>query len=357
MHTASLTLGSIVGMLAITTGCSDRGITDDGLIATTSTGVETSNATDASSGQPGTGTSSTSSPGTSADSTGTSAATPTTDSSDSGSPIVFDMGIPDGPPPDLPCSNVDLLFVIDDSGSMTAFQEPALDSFLGFIQALQVELAGTVDSYHVGVITSDAYTGNAPGCTDIGHLVTQTSGFGSSNQVCTPFQDGYRFLTEQDDMAVSFPCIALVGSSGSPIEQPVTATIAALDPGNAGPGDCNEGFLRDDAILVIVILTDDPPYDPDFDDAHPLTDTSGWYDAILQAKHGDPNAMVVIGFVPWNDVSCVPFNIESPNLIGFVESFGTQGVLASICEPDYGPILTSAVDTVVATCESFDEPP
>jgi hypothetical protein len=281
----------------------------------------------------------------------------TADPSESGDPIIFDLGgLPDSPQFEMGCRKVDFLFAIDNSGSMSAQQAQLLNSFQGFIDAIQASLEDSVDSYHVAVVSSDNYFGNAPGCTTIGDVVSQTSGSQAAGQVCTPFAEGYRFATEQDDLSVKFPCMAQIGTSGSPIEQPVTATIAALDPAKAGPGGCNEGFLRDDAILVVVVLTDDPPYDPDFDDAHPGTDTSGWYDAIVAAKNGDPEAMVVLGFVPWSNVNCVVFGIESPNLIDFVQSFGDQGVLASICEPDFGPIFAQTVETIVTTCENFDPP-
>jgi len=49
---------------------------------------------------------------------------------------------------------------------------------------------------------------------------------------------------------------------------------------------------------------------------------------VIAAKNDDPEAMVVIGFVPWMNTSCVYQDIESPNLIGFIQEFGDQGVLA-----------------------------
>jgi hypothetical protein len=267
--------------------------------------------------------------------------------------IKFDLGLqPDAPIIDMGCRKVDFLFVIDNSGSMSAQQTQLLASYQGFIDAIQMSLQDSVDSYHVGVITSDAYTGNAPGCTGLGDLVTQTQATGN----CAPFAEGGRFATEQDDLSVKFPCIAQVGVSGSGNELPISATVAALDPAQSLPGACNEGFLRDDAILVLVVLTDDPPYAGSPDDAHPMADTSGWYDAVINAKNGDPQAMVVIGFVPWTDVSCVIFNLESPNLINFVQAFGDQGVLASICEPDFGPVFAQTVSTIVSTCENFEPP-
>ena len=262
------------------------------------------------------------------------------------------MGEPDLPPEEG-CGGIDFLFVIDNSGSMEGEQAQLLASFPAFIAAIEASLGELTDSYHVGVITSDAYQGNAPGCTGLGDLVTQTAGAGSSDQVCTPFAEGNRYATEMDDLATVFPCIAQVGTTGSGVERPVSATIAALDPANGGAGACNEGFIRDEALLVVVILTDDPPYAPDLDDAHPTTDTTGWVDAVLAAKNDDPEAVVVMGFVPWMETGCVALDIDSPNLVGFVEEFGDQGVLASICEPDYGPAFAEAVSTIVSTCEEF----
>ena len=281
----------------------------------------------------------------------TEGATATTDpeASESGDDPMFDLGIiPDTPVQEMGCEGIDFLFAIDNSGSMGAQQGQLLASFPGFITAIQNSLEN-VSSYHVGVVTSDAYTENEPGCQTLGDLVTQTAG----NGACGPFVDGGRFATDADDLATVFPCMAEVGSGGSFIEQPVSASVAAVSDAKAAPGACNEGFLRDDSILVLVVLTDDPPSLPDFDDAHPETDTSGWYQAIIDAKGGNPEAVVVIGFIPWTDISCVPLNIESPNLIGFVDSIGDQGIKASICEPDFGPVFASTVETIQFTCDNF----
>ena len=54
------------------------------------------------------------------------------------------------------------------------------------------------------------------------------------------------------------------------------------------------GFLRDDAILVITVISDDPPSSGD----SAATDVMPWVDAVLDAKNGDPGAVVVLGLVP-----------------------------------------------------------
>ena len=264
--------------------------------------------------------------------------------------VVFDLGVqPDAPPVEQGCAGIDFLFVIDNSGSMGAQQTQLLGSFGGFITGIQDSLED-VDSFHVGVVTSDNYGSNAPGCQTLGDLVTQTM----DNGACGPFAEGHRFLTDADDIQTEFPCIGQVGILGSGYEQPVTALVEAVSEAKAQPGACNEGFIRDDSILVVVIVTDDPPVDGFFDDAEPTLDTSGWAPAVLAAKNDNLDAVVVIGFIPWSNVSCVPLTAESPNLINFVDAFGTQGIKASVCEPDYGPVFQSTLDTIKTTCDNFN---
>ena len=256
---------------------------------------------------------------------------------------------PDAPPPGTPgCKGIDFLFAIDDSASMHAHQTRLLASVPGFIEAIESSLV-SVSSYHVGVITSDDYEDNEPGCQTLGDLVTQTYDGGE----CGPFAEGGRFATEADDLEAVFPCMAIVGTGGNHLERPVSASIAALTPERLAAGGCNEDFIRDDSILVLVILTDDPPYDPDLDDAHPDTDTSQWYEQIIAAKGGDAEGVVVIGFIPWDSVTCVVLQEESPNLVGFVDAFGERGIKASICEPDYGPVFAATVETIQFACDNY----
>ena len=73
----------------------------------------------------------------------------------------------------------------------------------------------------------------------------------------------------------------------------------------------------------------------------------------IAAKGGDPEGVVVIGFIPWDSVTCVVLQVESPNLIGFVDAFGERGIKASICEPDYGPVFAATVETIQFACDNY----
>ncbi len=237
----------------------------------------------------------------------------------------------------------------DNSGSMREQQERLIASFPAFIEAI-TETLDTVDSVHVGVVTSDAYASNAASCRSLGALVDH-----SESGACGPFADGNRFLTENDDLAAGFSCIANVGTDGDSLERPVSALVEAVSASQLEPGGCNEGFLRSDALLVVVVITDDVPFWSDMDDAHIATPTNAWQPAIVDAKDGNPNGMVVIGFVPWGDLECMSsvYADESPNLIRFVEDFDDRGVLASVCSDDYGPIFDESIAVIDQSCDDF----
>ena len=67
--------------------------------------------------------------------------------------------------------------------------------------------------------------------------------------------------------------------------------VASVAPGINAAGGCNEGFLRDDALLVVTFISDDPNYE---DAGTPQS----WYDAVVAAKKGDPKAIVMVGITP-----------------------------------------------------------
>jgi hypothetical protein len=275
------------------------------------------------------------------------------DDDDGGDDVRLDLGddAADSAAGPTGCNGIDFLFVIDNSKSMAMQQARLVASFPGFISAIQASLMD-VTSYHVGVVTSDAYAYNQVGCKGLGDLVTVTGGEDSSAQNCGPFVQGHRYATEADDLVNTFPCIAKVGSGGENSEYPISSAVAALEPDRLAAGACNDGFVRDDAILVVVVVTDDPPSAGDPDDSHPDTDTSGWHDAVVAAKYGNEAAAVVIGFVPWNDLTCLPYAKDSPNLIEFVESF-EHNAIASVCMSDYSATFASTIAAIQTSCEEF----
>jgi hypothetical protein len=277
--------------------------------------------------------------------TETNGGTETTNGTDDdGTSVKFDLGpVPDSPMLDESCGMVDFLFVIDNSGSMSDEQNALINNFPSFITGIKATLE-TVDSIHVGVTTTDENWFNVPGCTSIGSLVVQTGGSDSSNSVCGPYEEGANFMTEMDDLDIAFSCAARVGTDGSADERQMEALIHAVDGTYAGKDQCNEGFIREDALLVIVLITDEP-------DINSQGDSKTWFDAVVEAKEGIPENVVVVSLISTPMGNC-GFEVAW-SIAEFTELFGINGFMADICLPDFAPVFDKAVAIIDVACDNF----
>jgi len=270
------------------------------------------------------------------------------------------------------CAAIDFLFVIDNSGSMGDNQQALIASFPGFIQKIQETIAD-VDSYHVMVVDTDEYWNDCtvecafpfPVCTfdgvngcdgapsvcdeTLGGGVTFPLGSDASNQYCN-LTGGQRFITSLFHDAATpekFTCIASVGTDGDSNERPLQAMTAAISPALNGPGGCNTGFLRDDAVLVLTIITDEE----DNSSGTP----NGLYQNIVAQKGGHPENVVVVGLI--NDLDqpapiCPPEAGEAPRLYEFMNYF-PNSLRGSVCDLNYSTVFEQAVDLINTTCEEY----
>jgi hypothetical protein len=279
---------------------------------------------------------------------------------------IFDVGTGDGDgnggdTEDDRCKRLDFLFVIDSSNSLNEEQANLIGSFPGFVASIQATLSD-VDDYHVGVVTSDPYAFNAPGCTEIGALVTQTGGKDSSESVCDPFADGFRFMTENDDLGARFACTAQVGTGGLNDEAMMQAATRAIAPDINGAGGCNESFIRSDALLILVLITDED--DPgtcimgNIDCTGSPGDPQTWYDNMVMIKEVASN-IVVLSLV-WG----APGNVCGPppgteklgeRIMEFTQMFA-NGFIGDICAPSYDGFFQDAVDAIDVACDDFTPP-
>jgi hypothetical protein len=306
---------------------------------------------------------STSSPVTSSTSSNDSNNNPTNDDDDDGPepPVTFDFGgVPDFGEFNDGCNAVDFLFVIDNSGSMFAAQSNLIANFPTFIDGIQDTLT-EVDSYHVGVVTSDDYAGNPLECRRLGATVTSTTGFDSSNSVCGPYSEGFNYITEADDLATSFECAAQVGTSGDGFELTMNAMEAAISQDLNAEGACNEGFIRDQALLVVVIITDEADGPGDSDGGPPNSstgDATSWYESVVAAKNDTPENAAALVLTNYDGGACPPTATweDGANMVEFAQLFGENGFTAGICEPDYGPAFANATAVIQQACENFIPP-
>jgi hypothetical protein len=273
--------------------------------------------------------------------------------------LKFDVAPPDTPyvpPEEEGCSKVDFMFVIDNSNSMATNQGELVASFPEFVAAIEGTLTD-VESFHVGVVTSDAYEFNENGCTQTGALVTETGGVNSSNATCHPFAEGFRYMTEQDDLPTAFACAALIGTAGDNDERMMDGATDAISPALNAAGACNAGYIRDDALLVAVFISDED--DPGSSLVGSPGDPMSWYDEFVAVKMFPENVVVLTltRGSPGNVCGGAQGSeVDGTRLMQFAGLFGANGFIGDICAASFGPFFEEAVGVIEEACENFVPP-
>ncbi|HLK88593.1 MAG TPA: hypothetical protein VKZ18_01790 [Polyangia bacterium] len=164
-------------------------------------------------------------------------------------------------------ANVDILFMIDDSSEMSEMQGKLYDQLPLFVQALQG--LPTQPSLHVAVVDSDlgapGDSTSSLGCTKAGDQ-GQFQSAPSGTCTATTLTSGATFISDVDDMpnytdaslSDVLQCIALLGDRGCGFEHQLASIDRALGADGLGAApSVNAGFLRPNAYLVIVMLTNE----------------------------------------------------------------------------------------------------
>jgi len=291
----------------------------------------------------------------------------------------FDIGVP--PDFDLPpigCQGkIDFLFVIESYYAMKDDQDKLQAAFETFTDTIGQEFAEF--DYHIMVVdagTSPLMPNTCDGCymcdwcpgegceyfggpkdypcdyvpsaCDItpGAGVVVTGNFDASNQPCNLFGGNRYIIKDEPALEGSFQCIASVGQGP---KEPVAAEVmlAALEPDMVN-GGCNDGFLRDDALLAVIELTGSG------DSLSPGTPQS-WYDALVSAKHGNEEAVVILAF---------SHDLDDPQPLcpgdsggrapqrDFVEA-AAHGLWESACIDSYVPALKKTAEMILEQCSVF----
>ena len=318
---------------------------------------------------------------------GTTTSTSSTSGEDSGSGAVsasgtttgnmstLDMGpIPDFGGQPIGCQGkIDFLFVISSWYSMKYNQTQLQEAFPAFTAMLEDEFADF--DYHIMVVDAsgalmqetceacyDCTGCMKPGCAQYdgpedypckgpfvecdvlrGAGVTITGNFGATNKRCDLFGGNRYIVKGEPDPAAMFKCIATVGE-GPKTPVPMTAMQLALSPDMLN-GGCNDGFLRKDALLAVVVL------DGVQDNGTPGT-PQDWYDALVAAKGGNEEAIVTLVLSNDRDLpnpKCPGFALD-PNPLRLFAEAAAHGRYESICVPSYVPVLEETAETIVAQC-------
>jgi hypothetical protein len=273
---------------------------------------------------------------------------------------------PDNPDPIVPCTKMDIVFVVDDSYSMTEEQNNLGANFPLFFDIIDnyvVETGEPLD-YRIAVTTSGRdvdYTIKLPPPFDTNLPQSEKGDNGELRQNCGMTR---RWLERGDEgIKETFECLANVGVEGPSLEMPLYTTQLAFTDRVAD--GTNDGFRRPEALLATVVLTDeddcsrtDNNFEIESDQCDPSdTDTyvpvetfANWFDSYT-GHRGRWATAVIAG-----EESCTSnFGdaIKAERLQNFVNVTGDNAVFSSICEGDLASALHVALDTFEAACEKF----
>lgn len=269
---------------------------------------------------------------------------------------------------------IDFLFLIDSEFTMQSEQEQLLASLPGFITTIEktfpdfdvhILVANRDDSWSGWKCESGNWCGKYGHCGDnaesyacgsweligpcddaLGAGLLFNAGSHATNYPCE-LAGGNRYimLPGEPDPVAAFDCIARVGTSDGWIMG--DAIVAAVSPA-LNDGGCNDGFLREDALLVLTTIGDT-------EDVDSKTQPAAWYDAIVAAK-GDPNSAVMLA------ITAQP--LVGPEQPGCTDNDGYAKIRhlnemfpfhaeGDICAPSYVPFFQEAVELVGEACDSF----
>lgn len=263
------------------------------------------------------------------------------------------------------CQKMDIVFVVDDSGSMGEEQSNLATNFPKFASVLDAfkTKSGAALDYRIAVTTTGrdlSYTIMPPGFPAFPFNEKGDNGAFKINSTCG---GGMKRWVDRSDPSAepTFECRAKVGTSGPSIEMPLYALKLAFNERMAD--GTNAGFLRDDALLAIIILTDEDDCsreDNNFtiaDDScltmpnlHPVAEYAAMLD--VAAKGAGRWATAVIA----GDKACTSSfgdAIQATRLKDFVSVAGKNGTFSSICDGDLTNGLQKALDTFDAACRSL----
>lgn len=263
---------------------------------------------------------------------------------------------------------IDFLFVVSRWGGMEGFQEQLLEAFPQFIDTIEAKFSDF--DYHIMVVDGDPMWGlsvcddvcpkpcEVPGypcgytpnkCdTTLGAGVVFPAGGMSSNHAC-PIDGGRRYMLKgQTDLKDTFACVARVGvSGGASIGETLSTTVR---PWMNEPGSCNAGFLREDALLMVTLITN--TYDQDgvgLGSKNGSPDT--WAASVREAKQGSLASVVVLGIIPTFGALCE----KEDRICQMLELF-PYVLKADLWAGNYAEHFQQAADLVEEACASFVPP-
>jgi hypothetical protein len=248
------------------------------------------------------------------------------------------------------CRKVDVIFAVDNSGSMgeehDALRGPVFDTF----PAALLSINNGIDDFQLAVI-------------DACPKPALFHNYGASGACEFSIGDNY-MVSSEPSLPDEFSCVTDFADNGyndepdacidddefnDDDEQPGLAAAESVSAENLG--GANAGFLRGDALLFIVTITDEDEALVDVDSTQEI------YDRILSAKNGDVNKIVYLGIAGGSDCDgeygSADDATQAQELTAMFEAQG-RGMFWDLCQGDLQTAFQTAIENIVdSACQDF----
>lgn len=257
--------------------------------------------------------------------------------------------------PAVDCKKMDIVFVIDNSSSMDQEQAALAANFPGFSKLINEykNAQGDLLDYRIAIVSTDAVHDQG--------AFQRKRGLDPTNTTCDPGDTDKPWFDRTDTgLDEHFACRGRLGLLGDTRELPLesarlSVTKRQIDYTNTYKG---ENFIREDALLAIVVITDEDDGGGDHDVSlkpDPIATPDEYiasFDNVKAGFRGRWATAVIAG-----ETHCFNGQFgtadQAVRLQDFVAKAKPNSVFSSICDKDFTTSLKAAFDVFAAACGSF----
>lgn len=246
------------------------------------------------------------------------------------------------------CKKMDIVFVVDNSGSMQQEQQNLAANFPKFVQVINdyKTKSGEQLEYRVAVTTSDDEK-------EEGKFIATRAAAAPNG--CSPGPSRPWLERGDGDVAGAFSCRAQVGTNGNNVERPLETMLLSVTTAAGANSAAGTSFVRDDALLAFIIITDEDEGGTEDKPKRPVAQYPAEFDKV-KGERGRWASAVIAG-----PTACKSNGLgnaaEATRLKGFIADVGKNGVFASICTGDLTDGLTQALTKFDQACKEFPSGP
>lgn len=258
------------------------------------------------------------------------------------------------PPPAIECHKMDIVFVIDNSSSMEQEQAALASNFPGFIKLIneyKTALGEQLD-YRIAIVSTDLK--NEAGA------FHKERGKSPAAGTCGPGDTDMPWLERHAGIDSEFACRAQLGVLGDNRELPLECARLGLTQRTTDQTNTYKGnrFIREDALLALVIITDEDEGGGDhdaFQKPSPVDTPESYAKSFDQVKGGYRGrwATAVIA----GERYCLDGQFgtadQAVRLQQFADIARPNSVFSSICSKDFTTSLKEAFDVFSNACKGF----